>query len=51
MNRIRQHLAGFLFICLLLVLAPLAMLHDVLDWVLDRCEPFVRDLEAIANDE
>jgi hypothetical protein len=51
MKRIRQHLAGFLIICLLVVLAPLAMLHDALDWVLGRCEPFVRDLEAIANDE
>ena len=51
MKRARRYAATFLLICLILVLAPLAMLHHALDWVLGRCEPFVRDLEAIANDD
>ena len=51
MKRARRLAAGFLFICLYLSLAPLAMLHAVLEWVLDRFEPFVVSLEAIANDD
>jgi len=51
MKRARRYAAGFLFICLYLSLTPLAMLHAFLEWVLDRCVPFVVSLEAIANDD
>jgi hypothetical protein len=36
---------------LYLSLTPLAILHAVLEWAIDRCEPFVESLEAIASDE
>jgi hypothetical protein len=51
MKRVRRYAAGLLFICLYLTLTPLAMLHAVLEWVLDRCEPYIESLEVIANDE
>jgi hypothetical protein len=51
MKRARRYAAGFLFICLYLSLTPLAMLHAVLEWVLDRFDPYIERLGAIANDE
>lgn len=51
MKPVRKCLAFVLLICLYGALAPFALLHLALDWVLGRCEPFASDLEAIANDE
>ena len=51
MKRARRYAAGFLFICLYLCLTPVSMLHAVLEWVLDRCEPYIESLEIMANDE
>ena len=51
MKRARRYAAGFLFCCLYVALTPLAMLHAFLDWMLDRCEPYMESLEAIADDE
>ena len=51
MREIRSFLAGLLFILCVIVLAPLAMIHDAIEWFLLRCEPVVDCLEAIANDE
>lgn len=51
MKEIRSFLAGILFVLLLLVLAPLAMIHGAIEWVLMRCEPIVDSLEEIASDE
>jgi hypothetical protein len=51
MKRLRRYAAGFLFICLYLSLTPLALLHAVLEWVLDKCQPYVVSLEVIANDD
>jgi hypothetical protein len=51
MKPVRKCVAFVLLICLYGALAPFALLHLALDWVLDCCEPFASDLEAIANDD
>ena len=51
MKPVRKCLAFVLLVCLYGALAPFALLHLALDWVLDCCEPFASDLEAIANDD
>ncbi len=51
MKPVRKCLAFVFLICLYGALAPFALLHLALDRLLDCCEPFVSDLEAIANDE
>jgi hypothetical protein len=51
MNRARRYAAKFLFCCLYVAFTPLAILHAVLEWVLDRCEPLAESLEVIANDD
>jgi hypothetical protein len=51
MKRVRRYAATLLLTCLYLGLTPLAMLHAFLDWMLDRCEPYIESLETIANDD
>jgi hypothetical protein len=51
MKRARGYAAGFLLTFLYLGLTPLAMIHAFLDWMLDRCEPYMESLEVIANDD
>jgi hypothetical protein len=51
MKRARRYAASFLFVCLYLALAPLAILYALLDWALGRCEPYLESLETIANDD
>jgi hypothetical protein len=51
MKRARRCAAESLLTFLYLALTPLAMLHAFLDWMLDRCEPYMQSLEVIANDE
>ena len=51
MKRVRRYAATFLLTCLYLSLTPLALLHAFLDCALDRFDPYIESLEAIANDD
>jgi hypothetical protein len=51
MKRTRRYAARTVLFVLLVAASPFGMLHAFFDWMLDRFDPYIESLEAIANDD